>query len=213
MEPFKIKSPKTGRLIDAYGTAYNNLLKEGYKDSQLLSHKIPVVKSPKSVKVLNKQKEYLKYIESIMLPDEIIFEEIIMKMDSPDFISICRLNKKFNKLCDNEHFWQKMYNKHYNDSEMKALLPDISYKELFEICYNLHFIQITFTDGISLKKLYQSTIINIHGGANRKFLTALSYMNNLISINFYIKDLSKPIIIPHSVNQLPFLTEINYKKV
>lgn len=210
---FKIVNPKTGRLIDAYGTTYNNLIKEGYKEEKLLSKKFTTNQPPKSVKVLKKHKEQKDYIESIVLPDEIIFEELIMKMDSPDFISICKLNKKFNNLCNYEKFWRKMYMKYYSDSGMEYVLPDTSYKELFKICYNLHFIQITFTDGISLKDLYNSTTINIYNANNKKFLTALSYMNNLTQITFYIKDLSKPILVPESVNQLPFLTEITYKKI
>lgn len=139
-------------------------------------------------------------------------EEIIMKMESPDFIKICQLNKTFHKLCNNQHFWHKMYNKYYGDSGMKQLLTNIEYDELFKICYNLHFIQITFVDGISLTDLYNSHDISISGDVNLKFLTALGYMHHLEEINFSISDFTKVIYIPRIINDLPLLKKITYQK-
>lgn len=51
MEYFKIRNPNTGRLIDAYGTAYNNLIEsQQYTEKELLSgQKYYTNKAPKAL--------------------------------------------------------------------------------------------------------------------------------------------------------------------
>ena len=210
---YKVQNPKTGHMIDAYGITFNKLLTQGYTEEQLLKNKVGTSQKPKSPKVQQVYKEKQKYLESIMLPEEIIFEEIIMQMKESDFLSICQANKKFLKICDNENFWRKMYNKYYGDSGMSDVLPDLSWLELFKTCYHLTILQKTFNGGIALKDLYKSKDINIYGIVDRKLLKALGYMYHLKEINFHIADLSKPIIVPADVNALPFLTRITYNKI
>lgn len=163
--------------------------------------------------MLQKAKDEKQRIDNIYIPDEILFEEIIMRMDSPDFIKMCKTNKRFQSICNDKTFWKRMYEKHYGDSDIKNVLPDLTYFELFKTCYYLNIIQKTFSNGIALKDLYHSKLININGGANSKFLIALSYMYHLEEINFYIKNLNNPIIIPKEVNALPFLKKVFYHKV
>jgi hypothetical protein len=48
---FKIRNPKTGRMIDAYGTAFNNLIEsKQYTEKELLSgHKYYTNKQQKAL--------------------------------------------------------------------------------------------------------------------------------------------------------------------
>ena len=209
---YKVQNPKTGKMIDMYGATFNKLLTQGYTEQQLLSTKYATSQKPKSPKVQQVYKEKQKYLESLVLPEEIIFEEIIMQMKEPDFMSICKANKSFNKLCSNDHFWHKMYNKYYGDSGMKELLKDLDYLGLFKICYNLYFIQ-KISGNISIKQLYEAKQITASGEVSTKIFTAVSYMYNLTEITFNIKDFTKPIIIPSAINALPFLLKITYNKI
>jgi hypothetical protein len=88
----KIKSPKTGYKISVGKGTYNKLLKEGYteKEKELLNSN--VVKSIQT---------------TITLPDEIILEEILMKNGVKDVLKICKLNKHYNQICQNDKFWEK----------------------------------------------------------------------------------------------------------
>lgn len=187
----KMRSPKTGRMIAVGGATYNKL------------------------STIHKQ-EYLSKINPRLnpnLPTEIVFEEILMHMDNPDFMSLCKTNKEFNKLCKSEQFWKLMYEKYYNDSGMKTRLPDATYLELFKICYNLHFIQLTFGEPISISHLYNSVGLNIYSNHlnNKKFVYALQFMHNLKSITIYVKDLSQKLI-PNGLDQLPFLEQVIFEK-
>jgi hypothetical protein len=148
-----------------------------------------------------------------MLPEEILFEEIIMQSDNPDFMSICKSNKNFVKLCSNDLFWKKMYEKYYLDSGMKVILPNATYLELFKICFNLTFIQKTFANPISIAQLYNSSDLNIYGGVNySRMMKSLIYMHKLTKITFYVNDVTKPFNLSNELNQLPLLKEISYKK-
>lgn len=169
----KIRSPKTGRIINVGGSTYNNLIlknKYTYNNSQLSKP------------------------EMYFLPEEIIFEEILMNMDNPNFMSLCKTNKNFYKLCNSQIFWEKMYNKYYSDSGMIQRLPNKSYAELFKICYNLHFIQKTFANPISIANLYDSTHLNIFGGMSNEFIYALQFMDNLTSIDINVNINMFPIV-------------------
>lgn len=155
-----------------------------------------------------------KQIENTILPEDIIFEELIMHMDNPDFMSICKSNKKFNVLCKNDMFWKKMYEKYYLDSGIKAILPDATWLELFKICFNLTFIQKTFANPITLNDLYNFTQLEIYGGVNfSRMIKSLKYMHKLTKITFIVKDITVPYSLSKELNELPFLKEIIYKKL
>ena len=124
----QIISPKTGRKIYIYGDAYDKLIKEGHKETELLSlprfgsTKVP--KSPKIKKIL--QKETIK-----LLPEELILNEILTNMDPTSFMHFCRTDKKYKKLCEQDDFWKKSYHKRYNDGD--TYLKKIgSYYELYK---------------------------------------------------------------------------------
>lgn len=136
-----------------------------------------------------------------------------MQSDNPDFMAICKSNKSLNKLCNNDLFWKKMYEKYYSDSGMRAVLSDATYLELFKICFNLTFIQKTFSNPIGLSQLYNSTTLNIYGGVNfSRMMKSLKYMHRLTKITFYVNDITKPFNLSNDLNKLPLLNEIIYKK-
>lgn len=221
MEPEKIRSPKTGRYIDVYGPAYNKLLKNGYTNEQLLKqYKIPSVTKNKKILSIYKQKQ--DYLQTLQLPDEILFEEVIMQMDSPDFMSICQSNKKFLNLCQDEKFWEKMYYKHYGSSEMRELLSDMSFSELFKICYGLTLLNTKmFKNKETIKELYTEwdvivfpNILPFRYNSGYDVLKLMRFMHNLQKIIFKVKNITDtPPILPPELNNLPFLTEVKVEKL
>lgn len=112
----KIKSPKTGYKISVGKGTYNKLLNEGYTEKELLNPN--VVESIQT---------------TITLPDEIILEEILMKNSVKDVLKICKLNKHYNKICQNDKFWEKIYNKYYSDCDIN--LP--TYYDKFKLCHTI----------------------------------------------------------------------------
>lgn len=209
MEPKQILSPKSNRWIDVYGPAYNKLLKEGYTEAQLLKgYKMP--SKTKNKKILSVYKQKKEHLESIIIPDEILFEEIIMQMDTLDFMSICQTNKKFYNLCHDKKFWEKMYNKYYR---MRAILPDMPFSELFKQCYGLYLLQkVSFRDK-TIIDLFRAESIIIPVNIHKKLKGLLHYLYNLKKITFTAPDILNPPPLPEKLNELPFLTEIIYKKV
>jgi hypothetical protein len=45
----------------------------------------------------------------ILLPDEIVFEEILNNINIDNFINICKANKRYHEYCSNDLFWKKLY--------------------------------------------------------------------------------------------------------
>jgi hypothetical protein len=218
MEPEKIRNPKTGRYIDVYGPAYQKLLKEGYTEQELLKQpKIP--STTKNIKILSTYKQKKEHLQSLLLPDEILFEEVIMKMDTPDFMPLCKTNKKFLNLCQSELFWEKMYYKHFGTSEMKELLPDMTWLELFKTCYGIYRVKKRgLLSNHTIKQIYTmpSVMLTTHGISNivtRNTLKNLIYLHSLRSIIIKIDHLTNLPMIPSELNQLPFLTTIKFEKI
>ena len=214
---FKIRNPETGIWIQEYGDTYNKLIDSGkYTETQLLRQPKWAIKKPKNSKVLRgyvNQYKNEQRLKTIVIPEEIIVEEIFMKVDNSYFVPIWLVSKKFNTYMNDKGFWEKMYNKYYGNSEMKARLPNLTFLEVFKICFNLKFIQVTFgiQNPITLLNLYNSTMLNIHGGMSRKFLYALQFMHNVTTINFHPK-LFGYNCIPHELDKMPQLKNVNYVK-
>ena len=207
----KIRNPKTGNLIYLYGGAYNKLINSGeYKESYLASLPRTLTgKKPKSTSVIRKTQYEKKRLEDIVIPEEILMEEILMKTDNPDFISICKSNKRFSELCKNDKFWQKMYNKYYGDSGMKELLSGISYYELFKICYNLSI----FSTLGPIKTVYLTTGMTfIIGSYVPKYIKSASYMHNLEKITIEVNSYD---VIPqlYELKDLPKLKTVEFKLI
>jgi hypothetical protein len=51
----------------------------------------------------------------VLLPNEIILEEILNNTDIDNFINICKANKCYYKYCSNDLFWEKLYHKYYDN--------------------------------------------------------------------------------------------------
>jgi len=217
MEPEKIRNPKTGRYIDVYGPAYQKLLKEGYTEQILLKQpKIP--STTKNKKILSTYKQKKEHLQSLLLPDEILFEEIIMKMDTPDFMPLCKTNKKFLSLCQSELFWEKMYYKHFGTSEMKELLPYMTWLKLFKTCYGIYRVKKRgLLPNNTIKEIYTtpSIIFTIKNGdvAITSTLQNLIYLHSLQAIIIIVPDLTNLPMIPKELNQLPFLNVIKFEKI
>lgn len=218
MEPEKIRNPKTGRYIDVYGSAYQKLLKEGYTEQILLKQpKIP--STTKNKKILSTYKQKKEHLQSLLLPDEILFEEVIMKMDTPDFMPLCKANKKFLNLCQSELFWEKMYYKHFGTSEMKELLPDMTWLELFKTCYGLYKIKKRgLFSNDTIKRIYTTTSIifttkDLNNVTITYTLQNLIYLHSLQSLIIKVPDLTNLPMIPKELNQLPFLNTIKFEKI
>ena len=215
MESYQqINNPKTGRLIYLYGDTYNKLIDSGeYKESYLASlPRMSIGHAPKSTSIIKKAKSEKKRLADIVIPEEILMEEILMKTDNPDFISICNSNKKFNELCKNEKFWQKMYIKYYGNSGMKELIGNISYYELFKICYNMGLL-LKFNLGPDIKTIYLLKAVMITTTDNMaKILKIVSYMHNLERITIKVKNFDYIPQIPE-IKNLPLLKNVNYELI
>lgn len=212
MESYKVRNPKSGRLINVNGDIYNKLIRSGeYTREQLLLLPVTPFSEPR-------RSSKKKVMTNMTLPDEIIFEEILMKTDNPDFISICRSNKKFQQLCNNDIFWKRLYNKYYGDTNMEQEVrknnKNISYYELFKICYNLSlFLEKVPTLSDNLITLYNAKSITLHHSNILKFIKFVPYLKGLKKITINIPAYNPEFIVSFKeFNELPLLTTIEYKK-
>lgn len=186
-----------------------------YTESELLNQQKCATVKPTNSKILqgyinkfnNEQK--LKQI----IPDEIIMEEIFMHFDNSYLVQFWLINKKYNIYMNNNSYWERVYNTWYNNSGMKTRLPDYTFLQVFKICFNLKFIQITFgtNNPTTLLNLYNSTMLYIHGGMTRKFLYALQFMHNVTTINFHPNTFGN-YFISSDLDKMPKLEKVIYNK-
>ena len=57
-----------------------------------------------------------------LLPDDIIFNELLEKMGLYEFIDFCNTNKKYKTIYDKDLLWKNLYIKNYSDSKMDIIL-------------------------------------------------------------------------------------------
>jgi hypothetical protein len=79
----------------------------------------------------------LTYLHKInkfgLLTDDIKFAELLPRLELEDFLSFCATDIKHRRLCDNDNFWQYLWDKHYGEEK---LIND-SYKENFILAYQI----------------------------------------------------------------------------
>jgi hypothetical protein len=73
-------------------------------------------------------------------PEEATFENVIIKGTPENLLSLCQ-EEKYQGLCKDEFFWQKMYNKYYADTEILTVLWEegkfTTFYDLYKLSYAL----------------------------------------------------------------------------
>ena len=213
---YQIQNPKTNKWIYINSPTYNKLIDNNeYSEEYLTSLPMKLAKKPKGATIrLKTQEQTSKKLKNINLPDEILLEEILMNMDNPDFVQFCQTNKKFNKICNDDKFWQRMYNKYYKNSGLKEEIEKtrhMTYKEAFEYAYNLSFLVNVW--GMPLLDVYDTSEITIKGYPYiKREYKAISYLDGLEVINIVFNDINSLPPIPYQLKRLPNLKKIIYEK-
>lgn len=116
-EPYKVKSLKSGVLIQVGKGAYMNLKKEGYTDKQIiLGTSKNMVMNPETEKemVVGSQ-TYNKnnnVTNNIILVDDVIIE-IYNQLSTIEKLAFCQVNKKYQDICKNDqHVMTLKFNQH-----------------------------------------------------------------------------------------------------
>lgn len=135
-----------------------------------------------------------KYKPVMILPEEIIIEEIIMKSDVPNFTHICQSNKKFQEICKKENFWERLYIKYYADTRLHETLEInefTTFFELFKLAFSLDNLIKAFkikntTDIVSLY-LHRKLDLSAENVSNHNLRTSIpygiGYLTNLSKLN------------------------------
>ena len=213
---YQIQNPKTNKWIYINSPTYDKLISNHeYTKEYLLSLPRKSAKKPKSVTIqLKTQEQTSKKLKDIYLPDEILFEEIMINMDNPDFVQFCQTNKKFHKICNNEKFWEKMYNKYYKNTGLKQEIEQtrkITYKEAFEYSYHLSYLVDIWN--MSMVEVYDIIEISIRPPYSNKEYDAISYIDNMETIEIVFDDINSLPPVPKQLKRLPKLKEIKYIKL
>lgn len=184
----KIKSPKTGYMITVNGRAYNKLLEDGYSREQLLA-KPEKVKSPKTGKLISINGQTYKKLQKegyfsknmVELPEEAILN-LILNTNPYDLISLYNTNKVYNKLLNDLHTIELLYNK-YNLYKYKMSFNNFILEYLQEDMRNQYFSRNHYLETdlyIALNKIqdvwnnYQLKITNAIKGSS--FDMAIIYL-------------------------------------
>jgi hypothetical protein len=88
----------------------------------------------------------------VLLPDEIILKEILNHTNIDSSINIYKTNKRYYEYCSNDLFWDKLYHKYYDDSQMYDTTK--SYYETFKLCYRLDYLIKKLDLNYSIYNLY-----------------------------------------------------------
>jgi hypothetical protein len=167
--------------------------KEGYTENELLPNFIT-----NEMIILNdfndtKMKGYLN-TSIVLLPDEIILEEILKNTDIDNFINICKTNKRYYEYCSNDLFWEKLYHKYYDHSLMYDGVK--SYYETFKLCYQLDYLIKKLNLKYSIYDLYNKTklvLINNKLSEIPKEIGQLQHLQELYLDNNKLSEIPKEI--------------------
>lgn len=166
MEKEKIFNTVSKRYLQIDGQQYKKLLRDGYTvvDNQLMPPSQSIVKSSKQV---NFTKSPVKSTKSTKidysltsLPDEIILEQLLLRMNLQEIMNICSINSNFNTLCHNNQFWRKMINKYYDNEGEQYLTSNRinnSYYELYKLHYLYSQLNKDFNLTLSFNEWYNKT--------------------------------------------------------
>jgi hypothetical protein len=64
---------------------------------------------------------------------------ILMNLDGEDLLNACKVDQKFNKLCDDEDFWIMKINKDF-PNKVGSKLSSVSYKKYYQDLYEFNKI-------------------------------------------------------------------------
>ena len=145
MENEKIINPITKRYIYINGGTYYHLISSGqYTQEYLLS--LPRLQSHKPMSP--------KYKKSInpTLPDDIILNELLMKLGLNEFITFCQTNQKYKTVCQNDLFWKQFYDRYYGHSNMEKSKK--TYFEIVKLCYQLTLLINKLSLPFNINQLY-----------------------------------------------------------
>src|SRR6187431_2627466 len=123
MEYQKIKSPKTNRLIYIHGDAYNKL-KNDYTEDYLLS--LPRITSNKQLSPKYKTNLPVITAVTVQFNTEVIFE-IALNLKYFDILKLCNINKNYNLICKDQHFWKVKYNNDFKEYNEARYLKESAY--------------------------------------------------------------------------------------
>src|SRR5258708_36034708 len=120
-----------------------------------------------------------------ILPDEIIFEEIIMNSENlQNFTAICSSNTSFQKLCVDDRFWKRLYDKYYGSTDMISAVKFTSYYDLFKLCYFLNrLLKYPGLDEFSMGDLYLANIVNLMNKNIKEIPPEIGNLVNLFLLN------------------------------
>ncbi len=89
---------------------------------------------------------------------EDIFTEILIMMDLEEFLQFCATNKKYYHICQNEHYWKRLYLQfHIN---LKDKFPDLLCIKLVQILYKIQkaAVEPGFLKSVSLTLFFYNLI-------------------------------------------------------
>lgn len=92
----QIINPETGRKINLYGVTYYNLIKNGYKESDLLK-----LDKYTTQKISNQKISNQKITPHVVISNEIIINEIYKNSSTYELLTLCQTNKSMKELCKN----------------------------------------------------------------------------------------------------------------
>src|SRR5258708_37089257 len=124
------------------------------------------------------------------LPDDIIFGEIIMNnSDISHITSLCSSNKRYQDLCKNDKFWEKMYRRYFGNSGMLEKLNTegrfISYYGLFKLCFALRIlIGLDYLNIYDILKLYSETTLDFSDKNIQEIPKEIGNLVNLKHLSF-----------------------------
>jgi hypothetical protein len=136
----------------------------------------------------------------VLLPDEIILEEILNNTDIDNFINICKANKRYYEYCSNDLFWEKLYHKYYDHSKMHDVTK--SYYETFKLCYQLDYLIKKLKLKYSIYNLYNTTILYLNNNKLSEIPKEIGQLHNLQYLYLNHNKLSE---IPKEIGQLQHL--------
>jgi Leucine-rich repeat (LRR) protein len=148
----------------------------------------------------------------VLLPDEIILEEILNKTDIDNFINICKANKRYYEYCSNDLFWKKLYHKYYNNTEMYE--DTKSYYETFKLCYQLDYLikKLKLKLKYSIYNLYNKKSLDLSNNGLSEIPKEIGQLQNLQRLYLGYNKLSE---IPKEIRQLQNLQRLylSYNKL
>jgi Leucine-rich repeat (LRR) protein len=133
----------------------------------------------------------------ILLPDEIILEEILNHLNINNSINICKTNKHYYAYCNKDLFLKTLYYKYYNNSKMYDCLK--SYYETFKLCYQLDYLIKKLNLNYSIYYMYNIKLLNLNHNKLSKIPKEIGQLKHLHFLYLNDNELSE---IPKEIGQL-----------